>query len=52
MKKILSSTFFAMTLLGLTLAASFNLRAEDADHWVVHQRPDLVTEVITAALES
>lgn len=28
------------------------VRAEDADHWVVHRRPDLVTEVVRAALES
>jgi len=28
------------------------VRAEDADHWVVHQRPDLVSQVVRAALES
>jgi len=28
------------------------VRADDADHWVVHQRPDLVTQVVRAALES
>lgn len=28
------------------------VRADDADHWVVHQRPDLVSKVVGEALDS